>query len=96
MRWKRRYSPCLVRHVVNSLHVLLLPRPARNRPQIAQSELTSERAAKEDAVARASKAEREVDQAKARAAVLDNKVAVSGSVVICWGNIWTNSLKRLL
>ncbi|CAM9373044.1 unnamed protein product [Sphacelaria rigidula] len=43
--------------------------------EIAQSELASERAVKEDAVARASKAEREVDQAKARAAVLDNKVA---------------------
>lgn len=69
-----------MRHVVNSLHTLLLPFPARNRSQIAQSELASERAVKEDAVARASKAEREVDQAKARAAVLDNKVAVSGLV----------------
>lgn len=46
-------------------------------PQAAQSELACERSTKDEAVARASKAEREVDQAKARGAVLDNKVAVS-------------------
>lgn len=33
---------------------------------------------KEDAMGRASKAERELDQARARAAVLENRLAVSG------------------
>lgn len=44
---------------------------------MAHSELAKERAGAEEAVARASKAERELDQARARAAVLDNKLAVS-------------------
>lgn len=43
----------------------------------AQAELASERAGKEEALLRASRAERELDQARARAAVLDNKVTVS-------------------
>lgn len=45
-------------------------------PQVAHSELADERSANEEATARASKAERELDQARARAAVLDNKFAV--------------------
>ncbi len=44
--------------------------------QVANSELARERAAKEEASARASKAEREVDQARARAAVVENKLTV--------------------
>eukprot|EP00752_Nemacystus_decipiens_P006496 g5849.t1 len=43
--------------------------------EVAHSELAKERAASEEAAARASKAERELDQARARAAVLDNKLA---------------------
>ncbi|CAN0047646.1 unnamed protein product, partial [Laminaria digitata] len=42
--------------------------------EAAHSEVSKERSAKEEAVARASKAERELDQARARAAVLDNKL----------------------
>lgn len=49
--------------------------------QTAHSEVSKERSVKEEAVARASKAERELDQARARAAVLDNKLVVSPSVV---------------
>ncbi|CAM9766165.1 unnamed protein product [Ectocarpus sp. 6 AP-2014] len=43
--------------------------------EVAHSELAKERAGAEEAAARASKAERELDQARARAAVLDNKLA---------------------
>ena len=43
--------------------------------------MSKERSVKEEAVARASKAERELDQARARAAVLDNKLLVSPCVV---------------
>ena len=50
--------------------------------QAAHSEVSKERSAKEEAVARASKAERELDQARARAAVLDNKLLVSPSVCV--------------
>lgn len=45
--------------------------------QTAHSEVSKERSVKEEAVARASKAERELDQARARSAVLDNKLVVS-------------------
>lgn len=44
--------------------------------QVAQTELAAERTAKDEAIVRASKAERELDQAKARAAVLENKTSV--------------------
>ena len=50
-------------------------------PQAAHSEMSKERSTKDEAVARASKAERELDQARARAAVLDNKLVVSRSSV---------------
>lgn len=50
--------------------------------QVANSELAKERAAKEEAAARASKAEREVDLARARAAVLENKLAVGSRLAI--------------
>ena len=49
--------------------------------QAAHSDVSKERSGKEEAVARASKAERELDQARARAAVLDNKLLVSPCVV---------------
>ncbi|CAM9470559.1 unnamed protein product [Pylaiella littoralis] len=43
--------------------------------EVAHADLAKERSGNEEATARASKAERELDQARARAAVLDNKLA---------------------
>lgn len=64
----------------------------RPPPQVAHSELAKERAASEEATARASKAERELDQARARAAVLDNKLAVGLGILSasCCGLISSN------